>query len=286
MAEFLQYTVNGLIAGSTYGLLALSMTLLYGILTIPDFSLGAIYALGAFISFYIIQWLGPEYYLFSLFPIIILAGLLGIFSERIVFGPLEKAPHAAGFIAALGLYSILEGGWNVWFGSEWRNINSPYNDMTIALGPVSLTFQRLILFIVCLLFALGTFLLIFRTLTGKKIRAFSENREVAQLMGVNTRRISALTFFIGYALTGIGGALVAPTALVGASMGLTPIIKSFIVVALGGLGSVTGAIVGGFILGRGENFGAAYISSMYKDLFSFGLFLGVLILMPQGLYRR
>jgi branched-chain amino acid transport system permease protein len=286
MAEFLQYTVNGLIAGSTYGLLALSMTLIYGILTIPDFSLGAIYALGAFISFYFIQWLGPEYYLFSLVPIIALAGLLGVFSERIVFAPLEKGPHTAGFIAALGLYSILEGGWNVWFGPEWRNIDSPYNNMAIALGPVSLTFQRFILFLVCLLFALGTFLLIFRTLTGKKIRAFSESREVAQLMGVNTRRISALTFAIGYALTGIGGALVAPTALVGASMGLTPIIKSFIVVALGGLGSVTGAIVGGFILGLGENFGAAYISSMYKDLFSFGLFLGVLILMPQGLYRR
>jgi branched-chain amino acid transport system permease protein len=286
MAEFLQYTVNGLIAGSTYGLLALAMTLIYGILAIPDFSLGAIYAFGAFISFYIIQWLGPQYYLFGLVPVILLAGLMGIFSERIVFRPLEKAPHAAGFIAALGLYSILEGGWNVWFGADWRNINSPYNDIIIALGPVSLTFQRLLLFVVCLLFALGTFLLIFRTLTGKKIRAFSENREVAQLMGVNTRRISALTFFIGYALAGIGGTLVAPTALVGASMGLTPITKSFIVVALGGLGSVTGAIVGGFILGLGENFGAAYISSMYKDLFSFGLFLLVLILMPQGLYRR
>ena len=114
MAEFLQYTVNGLIAGSTYGLLALAMTLIYGILAIPDFSLGAIFALGAFISFYIIQWLGPGYYLLSLFPVILLAGLIGIFSERIVFWPLEKAPHAAGFIAALGLYSILEGGWNVW----------------------------------------------------------------------------------------------------------------------------------------------------------------------------
>jgi len=79
---------------------------------------------------------------------------------------------------------------------------------------------------------------------------------------------------------------VAPTALVGSSMGLTPIIKSFIVVALGGLGSVTGAIVGGLILGLGENFGAAYISSMYKDIFSFGIFLFVLLLMPQGLYKR
>lgn len=286
MAEFLQYMVNGLIAGSAYGLLALAMTLIYGILAIPNFALGAIYAMGAFISFYVIQWMGPGYYLFSLMPVVILAGLIGVISERVVFRPLHNAPHAAGFIGALGLYSILEGGWNVWFGPDWRSIASPYNDIIIRLGPVSLTLQRLILFGVCLLFALGTYLLVFRTLTGKQIRAFSENKEVARLLGVNTSRMSYLTFIIGYGLTGIGGALVAPTALVGSSMGLTPIIKSFIVVALGGLGSVTGAIMGGLILGLGENFGAAYISSMYKDLFSFALFLGVLLLMPQGLYRR
>jgi branched-chain amino acid transport system permease protein len=286
MAEFLQYSVNGLIAGSAYGLLALAMTLIYGILNIPNFALGAIYALGAFVSFYVIQWMGPGFYLFSLLPVVILAGLIGVISERLVFRPLHNAPHAAGGIGALGLYAILEGGWNVWFGPDWRSIASPYNDMILRLGPVSLTLQRLILFGVCLLFALGTYLLVFRTLTGKQIRAFSENKDVARLLGVNTSRMSYLTFIIGYGLTGIGGALVAPTALVGSSMGLTPIIKSFIVVALGGLGSVTGAIMGGLILGLGENFGAAYISSMYKDLFSFALFLGVLLLMPQGLYRR
>jgi len=286
MAEFLQYTVNGLIAGSAYGLLALAMTLIYGILSVPNFALGAIYALGAFISFYVIQWLGPGYYLFSLIPVVLLAGILGIASERIVFRPLHDAPHAAGFIGALGLYSMMEGGWSVWFGPTWRSIVSPYNEIIIMMGSVSLTLQRLILLFVCLLFALGTYFLVFRTLTGKKIRASSENKDVARLLGVATNRMTSLTFVIGYALSGIGGALVAPTALVGSSMGLTPIIKSFIVVALGGLGSVTGAIVGGLILGLGENYGAAYISSMYKDIFSFGLFLMVLLLMPQGLYKR
>ena len=286
MAEFLQYTVNGLIAGSAYGLLALAMTLIYGILSVPNFALGAIYALGAFISFYVIQWLGPTYYLLSLIPVILIASLLGIVTEKIIFRPLHSASHAAGFIGALGLYSILEGGWSVLFGPSWRDIVSPYNDIIITMGSVSLTLQRLLLFAVCLLFALGTYLLVFRTMTGKKIRASSENMDVARLLGVTTDRMTSLTFVIGYALSGIGGALVAPTALVGPGMGLAPIIKSFIVVALGGLGSVTGAIVGGLILGLGENFGAAYISSMYKDIFSFGIFVAVLLLMPQGLYKR
>lgn len=286
MAEFLQYTVNGLIAGSAYGLLALAMTLIYGILSVPNFALGAIYALGAFISFYVIQWLGPGYYLLSLIPVVLVAGLIGIVSEKAVFRPLHDAPHAAGFIGALGLYSILEGGWSVLFGPTWRSIVSPYNDIILRMGPISLTLQRLFLLAVCLLFALGTYLFVFRTMTGKMIRASSENKDVARLLGVATNRMTSLTFVIAYALSGIGGALIAPTALVGSGMGLTPIIKSFIVVALGGLGSVTGAIVGGFILGLGENYGAGYISSMYKDMFSFGLFLLVLLLMPQGLYKR
>jgi branched-chain amino acid transport system permease protein len=286
MVEFLQYTVNGLIAGSAYGLLALAMTLIYGILAVPNFALGAVFTLGAFISFYVIEWLGPGWYLLSLVPVVLLTGALGIVTEKIVFRPLHHGPHAAGFIGALGLYSILEGGWSVLFGPTWRNIVSPYNDIFFRLGPVSLTLQRALLFFVCLLFALGTYFLIFRTMTGKKIRASSENKDVARLLGVATDRMSVLTFVIAYALSGIGGALIAPTALVGSGMGLTPIIKSFIVVALGGLGSVVGAIVGGLVLGLGENYGAGYISSMYKDIFSFGLFLLVLLLMPQGLYKR
>ena len=286
MAEFLQYNVNGLIAGSSYGLLALGMTLIYGILAVPNFALGGVYALGAFIAFYVVQWLGPDYYLASLVPVVLIAVILAIVTEGLVFRPLHDAPHSAGFIAALGLYSIMEGGWTVLFDPTWRNITSPYNDVILQMGPVSLTLQRLIIFVLCLLFALGTYGLVYRTLTGKKIRAASENKDVAELLGVSTYRMTTLAFIIAYVLTGIAGVLVAPTALVGASMGMGPITKAFIVVALGGLGSVTGAIVGGLILGLGENYGAAYISSMYKDIFSYGLFVVVLLLLPNGLYRR
>ncbi|MBI5605874.1 MAG: branched-chain amino acid ABC transporter permease [Deltaproteobacteria bacterium] len=286
MAEFLQYTVNGLIVGSSYGLLALAMTLIYGILSVPNFALGGIYALGAFVAFYVVQWLGPGYYLSSLFPAVLIGMIIAIVTERIVFRPLHGAPHAAGFIAALGLYSILEGGWAVLFDPTWKKVASPYNNIFLQLGPVSLTLQRLVIFVFCLLFALGTYILIYRTLTGKRIRAASENSDVAQLLGISPYSTTSMTFIVGCVLVSIAGVLDAPTALVGASMGMTPITKAFIVVALGGLGSVPGAIVGGIILGLGENYGAAYISSMYKDLFSYGLFVVVLLLLPHGLYRR
>lgn len=286
MGEFLQYTINGLISGSSYGLLALAMTLIYGILAVPNFALGGIYALGAFISFYVVFWLGPNYYLLSFIPVVVLTGLLAIATEKLVFRPLHDGPHAAGFIGALGLYAIFEGSWNIWFGATWRTIASPYNDVILHVGPVVLTLQRVFILGICMIFAIGTYYLVYRTTTGKMIRASSENKDVARLLGISTDRMTSLTFIIGYALAGIAGALVAPTALLGASMGLTPILKAFIVVALGGLGSVTGAIVGGFILGLAEDYGAAYLSSMYKDIFSFGIFLIVLVLMPKGMYRR
>jgi len=286
MAEFLQYTVNGLIAGSSYGLLALAMTLIYGILSIPNFALGAVYALGAFIAFYVVQLMGPGSYLLSLAPAILFAVVIAIISDKAVFGPLRYAPHAAGFIAALGLNSILEGGYAVLFNPTWRNVSSPYNEIVFQMGPVSLTMQRFIIFAVCMLFALGTYILVYRTMMGKKIRASSENSDVAQLMGISPNATTTLTFIIGCVLCIIAGVLDAPTTMIGATMGLTPGLKAFIVVTLGGLGSVTGAIVGGLILGLGENYGAAYISSMYKDLFSYGIFIVVLLLLPKGLYRR
>jgi branched-chain amino acid transport system permease protein len=286
MAEFLQYSVNGLIAGSSYGLLALAMTLIYGILSIPNFALGAVYALGAFIAFYIVQWMGPGYYLLSLVPAILIAVVLAYISDKAVFGPLHSAPHAAGFIAALGLNSILEGGYSVLFNPTWRNVSSPYNEIVFQLGPVSLTLQRVIILVICMLFAVGTYILVYRTMMGKKIRASSENSSVAQLMGISPATTTTLTFIIGCVLCSIAGVLDAPTTMVGASMGMTPGLKAFIVVTLGGLGSVSGAIVGGLILGLGENYGAAYISSMYKDLFAYGIFILVLLVLPNGLYRR
>jgi len=286
MGEFFQYTANGLITGGAYGLLALAMTMIYGILSVPNFALGGVYAIGAFISFYVISWMGSAYYLLSIIPVVILTGILALITEKLVFRPLHDGPHTAGFIGALGLYAILEGGGNILFGPTWRTIASPYNDVIIQIGPVFLTLQRVLILVICLIFATGIFYLVYHTMIGKMIRASSENKDVAQLMGISTNRMTSLTFIVGYLLAGIAGVLVAPTALVGASMGLTPILKAFIVVALGGLGSVTGAIVGGFILGLAEDYGAAYISSMYKDIFSFGIFLVVLLLMPKGLYRR
>lgn len=286
VAELAQQLLNGLIAGSSYALIALGLTLIYGIMAVPNFALGGIYALGAFIAFYWVGLFGSQFFLAALIPIIIIGAVIGFISERFIFRPLQKGPHAAGFVVALGLYSVMEGGWNVLFGTDWRSIHSSYNDMIIKWGPLSLTFQRLLVLVVSIIVATGVYLLIMRTMTGKKIRAASENADAAALLGINLNKMSLVTFGLGSSLSGIAGGMIAPTFMVGASMGLTPITKAFIVVVLGGMGSIRGAVVGGLILGIAETLGAGYVSSMYKDVFSFGLFLLVLILMPGGLFKR
>lgn len=278
--------VNGLITGSSYALMALGLALIYGIMHVANFALGAFYMLGAFLTYYCVSLFGGAFYLLSLPIVMIIVMGLGAMTEKFCFRKVQDAPHSTGFIVALGIYMILEGGSALLFGDEWREINSPFNAMSITLGPIQMTAQRLLIFLVCVLLSIAVYLLIKKTLTGKMIRATSQNLGAALLVGINVNRMNLLTFGIGSALAAASGALIAPTFMVAPSMGLGPVTKAFVVIILGGLGSIRGAVMGGFILGMVETLGAAYISSMYKDAFAFGVLILVLIIKPTGLFRN
>jgi len=286
MDQFAQQLVNGLITGSAYALMALGLALIYGIMHVANFALGAVYMIGAFLTFYFVRWAGSDFYLLSVPLVFILAAGLGALTERYAFGLVREAPHATTFIVALGLYMILEGGSSVLFGHNWREIASPYSDVILKLGPVSLTLQRLLILVVCVVLAAAVYLFVMRTLTGKMIRATSQNRQAASLVGISVDRMCLITFGVGSGLAAAAGAMIAPTFMVGPAMGLGPVTKGFVVIILGGMGSVRGAILGGFALGMVESLGAAYVTSMYKDVFAFGILIIVLIFRPTGLFRR
>jgi len=286
METLAQQLVNGLIAGSSYALVALGLTIIYGIMAVPNFALGALIALGALVTAVWTEWLGHVFYLTSLIPVIVIGTFIGVLTDRLAFRPIRFAPHAAGFVSALGIYLIFEGGWNILFGPQWRRIESPYSAMVINVGSITFTAQHLAMFVISGGLAAGTYLFIMNTPTGKQIRAVSENADAAALLGISLNKMSLLVFGLGSALAGVAGVLMAPMAAVGASMGLFPIVKAFIIVVLGGMGSIRGAIAGGFILGLVEALGAGYISSMYKDVFSFGVFVLVLMLTSGGLFKR
>jgi branched-chain amino acid transport system permease protein len=282
---FFQQVINGLVIGSIYAMVALGLTLIFGILHIGNFAHGQLYMLGAFAAYWLVTLWGWNLWS-SMLAAMGLMALLGMILERIVFRPVRSAPHINGLIVALGLFITLENVAFILWGGEERTLPSPYATKMISVLNLSLTLQRLLVFIISILLIWILYLFIKRTKIGKAIRAVAQDAEVSRLMGIPIYRISAAVFAVSSALAGAAGALVGPIFCVFPGMGVTPILKAFVVIVLGGMGSIPGAIFGGFILGIAESLGAGYISSEYKDAFAFAALILVLMIKPSGLFGR
>jgi len=285
MEQFIQQVVNGMIAGSIYALVAMGLALIFGIMYVPNFAIAALYMLGAYGSFYLIEYVHMPY-LLTIPVVMLVIGMLGVLTEKLCFRPVREAPHAVGFIVAMGLMLILETGARIGFGAESKIVSSPYNSIVLNIGPVLLNLQRFLVFIICLVLAIGCYLFLLKTMTGKKIRATSQAPEAARLLGISINRMSQVVFFLSSALSAAAGALLAPMFYLSTAMGFMPSIKGIVVIVLGGMGSIKGALLGGFILGIAESLGAGYVSSEYKDAFAFGILLLVLLFKPSGLFQK
>jgi|MudIll2142460700_1097286.scaffolds.fasta_scaffold45944_2 branched-chain amino acid transport system permease protein len=282
---FFQQVINGLVIGSIYAMVALGLTLIFGILHIGNFAHGQLYMLGAFATYWLVTLWGWNIWSSMLVAMGSMA-LLGIVLERVVFRPVYSAPHINGLIVALGLFIALENIALILWGGEERTLPSPYATKVITLLSISLTLQRLLVFIISILLIFLLYLFIQRTKMGKAIRAVAQDPEVSRLMGIPIHRISATVFAVSSALAAAAGALVGPIFCVFPAMGVTPILKAFVVIVLGGMGSIPGAIFGGFILGIAESLGAGYLSSEYKDAFAFAALILVLMVKPSGLFGK
>jgi branched-chain amino acid transport system permease protein len=281
MTLFIQQIINGLILGGSYTLIALGLTMIYGILYVANFAHGPVYMLGAFVSFFMLTLYGFGFFSSMLISMVLIAGL-GIVIERLVFRPLRTAPHGNGFIAALGLFFILEGGAAVLWGHSYRSFPTVYPQILNFLG-ISLSLQRLLVIVVTVGLIAILYLVIQKTTIGRTIRAVAQDSHAAVLVGISVDRVSAFTFAIGSALAAAAGTLLGPIFLVYPAMGAAPIVKAFVVIILGGMGSIPGAILGGFILGIAESLGVTYISSTFMDLYAFGILIIILMFKPRGL---
>jgi branched-chain amino acid transport system permease protein len=271
--------------GSIYALIAMGVAMIYGVMNVPDFALGAKAMLGGYVAFFSTASFHQAYWAALLGSIVMLA-ILGFGVERFIFRPLTKAPPINGFISAFGLLLVFENFALIAFGSSYRRILSPYDRQVIHIFGASLTVQRLLVVLIAILLMAALHLFIKFTALGTAIRAVAQNRRGALLCGIHTERIAGVTMAIGSALAGVAGALVGPVAMVYPSMGDTLIVKAFVITILGGMGSIIGAIVGGYILGLIEALGAMYISVDYKDAFAFAVLVLVLAVRPQGLFGR
>ena len=204
MEQFLQQIVNGMIAGSIYALVAMGLALIFGIMYVPNFAIAALYMLGAYGTFYLIEYVHMPY-LLTIPVVMVVIGMLGVLTEKLCFRPVREAPHAVGFIVAMGLMLILETGARIGFGAESKIVNSPYSSIVLEIGPILLNFQRLLVFIICMILATGCYLFLLKTMTGKKIRATSQAPEAARLLGISINRMSQIVFFLSSALAGAAG---------------------------------------------------------------------------------
>ncbi|NLV27793.1 MAG: branched-chain amino acid ABC transporter permease [Methanomicrobiales archaeon] len=274
----------GIYSGCIYILLATGLNLIFGVMKIVNFAHGEFLMLGTYITFFlfIMSGFNPYVLLCASIPLLV---VIGIIVERLCFRPILGTGKLNEIFVSIGLIYIIQNLVARIWTDEWKTIQSPYRDITLDLGVIYVPLDYLIIMAVTAILLIGLYLFLHKTWIGTAIRATSQDRAGAMLMGINVERMDMITFGIGAALAGAAGTLWAVSGQVfNPYMGSIPAIKAFAIIILGGLGSIPGAIIGGLAVGLVEN-GAAYtLGGAWKDAVSFILLIIVLIIRPTGLF--
>ena len=281
----LQQLLNGIVLGSIYTLIALGLTMIFGILDITNFAHGESFMLGAFVSFFCFKLFHLSFFPSMMISMVTVA-IIGIIFERFAFRPLRGASPVNVMVGSLGLSILVQNSALLLWGADPQRMDTPYLDVRIDLWGLQITGQRLLVIIVALVMIVILTLFIKKTKLGKAMRACAQDIEAATWVGVDINRIAMTTFIIGSALAAAAGALIGPIFLIWPTMGLVPVLKSFVVVILGGLGNVPGAILGGYLIGITESIAVGFVSSGYKDAIAFIILIIVLIVKPSGIFGR
>lgn len=281
--DLIQLTINGLLLGGIYSLISIGLTLIFGVTRIINFAHGEFLMLAMYVAFWLFQLAGVDPYLslLAVTPILFLAGLI---SERLVIHPILEAPSSMQIFATVGLSVAMQNAALFLWTADYRTIKTAYSTKTIMVSDILISFPRLIAFGATVLISWGIFLYLKKTYTGKAIRAVAQNRTASTLMGINIRKIYLFTFGLGTALVGIAGALLMPIYYVFPTVGGLFVLTAFVVVVLGGLGNLTGAFVGGLIIGLVESYSGFFLATQLKEAVYFIIFILVLVLKPSGLY--
>ena len=290
---FTQQLINGLALGAVYALIALGYTMVYGILQLINFAHGEVYMLGAYLGIIVfgaLTALGlPSYSLALTLVITVLVSMLfcamfGATIERVAYRPLRNASKLAPLISAVGMSIILQNFVMLSQGKEYKNLPPQFPSEGLTIFGANVSPVQMFILGASLLIMVVLQLFVTKTRLGKAMRATSQDRVMAGLVGIDVNRVISVTFMIGSALAAVAGVMVTLYyGVVHFFMGYLAGIKAFTAAVLGGIGSIPGAMLGGFMLGLIENFGASYISSVYKDAFAFLVLIITLIIRPSGL---
>lgn len=296
MTQFLQQLVNGVVLGATYGLIALGYTMVYGVIQLINFAHGDIFMLGAFggLALYKVLPAGMQSNNLVALPLCLIAGIalsvaVAVAMERVAYRPLRNAPRLAPLITAIGVSAMIEEGTRLWYPGAKAPLDFPplLPSGSVTIGGVTISYASIVVVVVAvvLMVALQTFVL--KSRTGRAMRATAQDPDTAQLMGIDTNRIIVITFILGAALAAVAGVLQgARLGTVRFDDGFVAGLKAFTAAVLGGIGNITGCVVGGFVLGIVEVMAVQYLpnGSGYKDLWAFVVLILVLVFRPTGLF--
>lgn len=281
---FTQVFLNGLFLSSVYCLFALGLTIILGVMDIADFAQAGLYMLGAFVTYLAAQALGLNFFL-SVCLAVLAASAVGVANNLVVYQPVMRR-GANTLIAALGILLILQNLALLIFGPDYQTYQLPFGRSQVAfLGGTITTYKATVIGLAAALVP-SVWLFLTRTRTGKAIRAVSQDKEGAAIVGIGSGRISVFTFCLGTALVALTGALTSPVYAFDAYFGSDIVVKALTIVIFGGLGSIRGAVAGALIIGIGENMIAGYISTDYSSLMTFAILLLILFVRPQGVFGR
>lgn len=279
-----QVLINGIIAGSVYALVAVGFSLIFSLLRFLNFAHGALVTIGAFVAYTIVVSLKLPF-IVALLVSMIVCGLLGVLMERLLFRSLRKrnARATSLLLVSLGVFSFLEALILVFFGSDLRSFTL---DKTFSFMGLSITLGQLVAIVSSLLLLLIVQLYLSYARSGIALRAMADDATVAASVGVNTNRAVMLVVFIASILAGAAGSLIGFMQSIDPLMSLSIVLKGFTAAVLGGIGSIPGAVVGGYVIGLLENIGILFVPSGYKDALTFVLLILVLLIVPNGLFPK
>lgn len=297
---FIQQTCNGLTLGSTYALIAIGYTMVYGIIGMINFAHGEVYMIGSYISFIVIAGLmafgidSSWLLIFAAFAIsIIITSAYGWSIERVAYKPVRHSKRLIALISAIGMSIFLQNYVSLNQGSRDLALPQLINDQ-LTIGSsivgnfvVSISYIQIMIWLVTFLAMLALTLFIRYSRMGRACRACSEDLKMAGLLGINTDKVISLTFVIGAVMAAIAGVLLSQFyGVINPYIGFMAGMKAFTAAVLGGIGSIPGAMIGGLILGLSESFTSAYFSTEYKDVISFAILILVLLVKPTGILGR
>jgi branched-chain amino acid transport system permease protein len=271
--------------GGVYSLIAIGLTLIFGVMKIINFAHGSLTMLGMFTTYWLFVLLGIDPYLSLLFSIPILF-IIGIIIEHFLIAKVLDAPEHNQLLLTLGISLFIENFALFLWSPNVRNMDVRYLKKATTVGPVMISFPKVIAFLFAIILTAFLYYSLKRTDLGKAIRAASEEREGAQTVGINMSRIYYVAFGIGTACVGAAGTLTAPFFYVNPHVGGIFVIIAFVVVVLGGMGNFIGALAGGIIVGLAESVGAAFVPGQLKQFIIYFIFILVLLFKPQGLFGR